>query len=84
MMKFLKILVSKALVGGGFVALILPCVAAPLITNGDFAIGIDEDLVSNSSYPAGESPAFVIDGDTATKYLNFGRVNSGFIVTPVG
>ncbi|MEM7311828.1 MAG: PEP-CTERM sorting domain-containing protein [Planctomycetota bacterium] len=37
-----------------------------------------------SSYPAGENPSLVIDGDANTKYLNFGEDNSGFIVTPQG
>jgi len=36
----------------------------------------------SSRYPAGERPANALDGDTATKYLNFGEVNSGFIVVP--
>jgi len=36
-----------------------------------------------SSYPAAEAPAKCIDGDPATKYLNFGEENSGFIVTPL-
>ena len=35
-----------------------------------------------SSYPAAEAPAKVIDGDVNTKYLNFGKLNSGVIVTP--
>jgi hypothetical protein len=35
-----------------------------------------------SSYPANEGPANAIDRDVDTKYLNFGRENSGFIVTP--
>ena len=35
-----------------------------------------------SSYPAAEAPAKVIDGNPATKYLNFGKTKSGFIVTP--
>jgi hypothetical protein len=30
----------------------------------------------------GEDPFAAIDGDPTTKYLNFGEVNSGFIVTP--
>ena len=34
-----------------------------------------------SSYPANEAPAKCIDGDFNTKYLNFGKLNSGFIVT---
>ena len=58
------------------------CNADPLISLGDPVIGIDEDVSSNSSYPAGESPSLIIDGSTTTKYLNFGKVNSGFIITP--
>ena len=38
--------------------------------------------VSNSSYPANESPAQGIDGDIETKYLNFARLNTGIIVSP--
>jgi hypothetical protein len=30
----------------------------------------------------GEDPMYAIDGDPSTKYLNFGEINSGFIVTP--
>ena len=36
-----------------------------------------------SSYPAGEAPMFCIDGDPNTKYLNFGKTDSGIIVTPL-
>ncbi|NLH43045.1 MAG: discoidin domain-containing protein [Planctomycetes bacterium] len=35
-----------------------------------------------SRYPANEAPANAIDGNPATKYLNFGETKSGFIVTP--
>ncbi len=38
----------------------------------------------NSSYPMGEGPRFAIDNNVNTKYLNFGGVNSGFIVEPEG
>ena len=41
-----------------------------------FQIGPD------SSFPGGEAPANILDNDAGTKYLNFGRENSGFIVTP--
>lgn len=37
---------------------------------------------SESGYPSGESAARAIDGNSTNKYLNFGRENSGFIVTP--
>lgn len=36
----------------------------------------------DSRFPGAEGPANLIDGNPATKYLNFGRLNSGFIVTP--
>lgn len=39
------------------------------------------DPSQDSRYPGAESPANAIDG-TLNKYLNFGKENSGFIVTP--
>lgn len=36
-----------------------------------------------SSYPAAEAPANCIDANSLTKYLNFGKTGSGFIVTPL-
>lgn len=53
-----------------------------LLAPGDAILAIDADgMVSNSSYPAAESPSKALDGLSNTKYLNFGRENSGFIVT---
>lgn len=37
---------------------------------------------SESRYPGGEGPANLLDGNTNSKYLNFGRTNVGVIVTP--
>lgn len=37
---------------------------------------------AESRYPGNENPPLAIDRDINTKYLNFGRENSGFIVTP--
>jgi len=56
-----------------------PVFAIPLLSPGDFIIAIDMD--GNSAYPDGEAPAYAIDG-TLGKYLNFGKENTGFIVTP--
>ena len=39
-------------------------------------------MTMQSSYPAAEAPEKAIDGISGTKYLNFGKENSGFIVTP--
>lgn len=38
--------------------------------------------VSESRYPVNEHPGLLLDGSSATKYLNFGESRSGFIVTP--
>jgi hypothetical protein len=37
---------------------------------------------SNSSYPGNESPGNALDGNSQTKYLNFGGQNSGLIFKP--
>ena len=52
-----------------------------LLTPGDFIIAVDSDT---SSYPIGEEPSNVLDGNASTKYLNFGKEGGGFIVTPSG
>ena len=51
---------------------------ANLLAPSDFIIAIG----STGGTPGGEQPTAVIDGTPNTKYLNFGGVNSGFIVTP--
>ena len=58
---------------------------------GDTAIPIDLDSMFNpevppslnGQYPAAENPAAALDGVSTTKYLNFGDLGSGFIVTPL-
>jgi alpha-L-fucosidase 2 len=65
-------------------ALLVSCGAAHganLLTPGDAIIAIGA-FGTESSYPGAEAPSAVIDGNTNTKYLNFGKTNSGFIVTP--
>lgn len=53
----------------------------PIVTPAATALAIQLPC-SESRYPAGESAARAIDGVASTKYLNYGRENSGFIVTP--
>jgi glucose/arabinose dehydrogenase len=55
-----------------------------LLTPGDaiIAIDLDSDTGTNSASPGGEGVANVIDNNVGTKYLNFGELNTGFIVTP--
>lgn len=55
--------------------------ADPLLKPGDPIVGIDRDS-NASNYPGAESPSKAFDGLTNTKYLNFAKDNSGFIVTP--
>ncbi|MBN1853835.1 MAG: hypothetical protein JW829_13970 [Pirellulales bacterium] len=58
-----------------------PVLADPILAPGDFIIGIDTDPATTfSSYPANENPFNALDSDSATKYLNFGEVETGFIV----
>ena len=75
----------------GFSALLasLPLVKAEdLFTPGDPIIAIDSIGGPSSGYPVvptpteGESAENVLDSDSSTKYLNFGKEQSGFIVTP--
>lgn len=55
-----------------------------LLAPTDAILAIDADgMMSSSSYPTGEAPLYVLDANAGTKYLNFGRENSGFIVTPL-
>ncbi len=58
--------------------------ATAILAPGDPIRAFDHDLATtSSSYPIpNETPQRAIDGLTSTKYLNFGRGGSGFIVIP--
>lgn len=69
----------------GAAALLCPqaALAAPVLSPTDFIIAIDSDApLSLSNSPAAESAANAHDGSTATKYLNFGELDTGIVVTP--
>ncbi len=51
-----------------------------LVSPGNPTVSVDAD--GNSSSPSGEGPGNAVDGNLDTKYLNFGRENSGLIITP--
>ncbi|MGE5294228.1 MAG: hypothetical protein ACM3VT_05315 [Solirubrobacterales bacterium] len=79
MMKLERVLVVLA----ALAFLAGPAFADAILGHNDVILVVDSDgIVSSSSYPPAEGPANVLDGDPNTKYLNFGEVNSGFIVTP--
>ncbi|TWT37717.1 Soluble aldose sugar dehydrogenase YliI precursor [Posidoniimonas corsicana] len=48
----------------------------------DAIIAFDFDASTNSDSPGGEQAPNILDNDADTKYLNFGEVLTGFIVTP--
>jgi hypothetical protein len=56
----------------------------PILSSSDVAIAIDaHGKTARSNYPSpNETPAKLIDGLVASKYLNFGHSGSGIIVTP--
>jgi len=52
-----------------------------ILSEGGVVLAVDDN--SASSYPVpSENPANILDGMPSSKYLNFGRDKSGFIVTP--
>ncbi len=61
-------------------ALALP--AASILSPTDVIIAYN--LNADSGHPDGEAPGNVADGNTGTKYLNFGHRNTGVIMTPSG
>jgi hypothetical protein len=56
---------------------------APILAPGNATVPLDLPGIE-SQYPVGQEPSKAIDGDltAASKYLNFGRLHSGFIITP--
>ena len=66
------------------VAIATPASSAPFLSTNDFIIGIDTDAaILPSRSPDGEPAPYAIDGNTGTKYLNFAKLNTGFIVQPL-
>ncbi len=55
----------------------------PIFAPGDPILAIQLPTFESES-PGAEGVENILDGDTATKHLNFGRENSGFIITPAG
>ncbi len=63
------------------VGLIQTTAVPTILATGDSIIAIDAD--GNSATPViAELVANILDGNSGTKYLNTGIINSGFIVTP--
>ncbi|MDB6133323.1 MAG: hypothetical protein JWM59_1566 [Verrucomicrobiales bacterium] len=47
-----------------------------------FTIGTAGTTGGTNNWPAGEAPAFGVDGTPGTKYLNFAKLNTGLVFTP--
>ncbi len=84
-----RLVASAALL---FCAASLPCFGVPLLTPGDTIFGGQSDGTNfnvgtvgftggANNWPGGEPPEAAIDG-VGQKYLNFGELNTGFLVTP--
>lgn len=69
----MRILKSLAI----FAALSASCFAQ------SFVVGDAGTVQPANNWPAGEAPNFAIDG-VGQKYLNFGKFNTGFAITPAG
>lgn len=64
-------------------ALVANSYAAPFLSVDDFIIAIDTDEpILPSDYPGAEAPLSALDANAGTKYLNFAKINTGFIVKP--
>ena len=66
----------------------LLCVSATVAFASSSARGLPVFTVAGTgtaaninNYPAAEKPAFAIDGTPSTKYLNFAKLNTGYLVT---
>lgn len=47
-----------------------------------FTIGTANTVAGANNWPGGETPDFAVDANSGTKYLNFAKLNTGYIFTP--
>lgn len=47
-----------------------------------FVIGDVGTIGGSNNWPSGELPEYAADGSVQTKYMNFGKTNTGYIFTP--
>lgn len=81
--RFMTSIFSSILAALGLLIFVAESPAAPLLNPNDFIIAIDTDpMFLPSEYPGEEGPLNALDGDSGTKYLNFGILNTGFIIKP--
>lgn len=47
-----------------------------------FTVGTSGTTPNVNNWPTAETPPNAVDGTTATKYLNFAKLNTGYLITP--
>ena len=90
-MKYTKLLLSSALLASSLqlaqaatITLAGDPIGGGQIITGNFTIAPQGEIGGQNSTPGSgnENAQFAIDGVVGTKYLNFGELNTGYIVTP--
>ena len=88
-MKYTKLLLSSALLASSLqlaqaatITLAGDPIGGGQLIGSTFTIANGNGTGGQNSYPGGENPSNAIDGVTETKYLNFAKTNTGYIVTP--
>jgi hypothetical protein len=77
----IRLVITAALAAAPFCSAAL---GAPILKSTDFIIAVDsDDPHSWSEYKLTESPQNAVDGDATTKYINFGKLQTGLVVTPI-
>lgn len=72
---------NAALTAAAAVFLLSGVASAQVFTSSDNVLGIDVDAVVDSGAPGPEGPENVLDQDSTTKYLNFGKGGTGLIIS---
>ena len=80
LLSIVALTVMAASAGAAVISMTNPIGGAVVGTN--FVVGVAGTAGGVNNWPAGEPPPATIDGNTATKYLNFAELNTGVIVTP--
>jgi hypothetical protein len=66
------------------VTITMSTVSGGQVAGGNFNQGIVGTAANTNNWPAAEFPANATDNNSATKYLNFAKTDTGIVVTPAG
>src|SRR5215217_6028715 len=79
----LFVLVQAASVQGAVITTVADPLAGGQIINNLFTVGSAGTTANSNNWPALEIPSSLFDLNQATKYLNFGKLGTGVVVTPI-